>query len=119
MRSFLIPVLTALVLPVTGLVGCGSKDDQAQTAQQPAASSTTHAADSAAVVNVDWCIVSGETLGSMGDPVHYKYKDRDITFCCKNCVKDFEAEPIMYLARLDSAQAGLIEQPVEQEGHSQ
>lgn len=57
------------------------------------------------------CIVSGEDLGSMGDPVSYWYKqdgkpDREVRFCCSNCEGRFEADPAKYLAKLDAATAG-------------
>lgn len=57
------------------------------------------------------CVVSGDKLGEMGDPVKYTYKqpgkpDRVIEFCCKDCIKDFEKDPAKYLAQLDAATAG-------------
>jgi YHS domain-containing protein len=63
------------------------------------------------VYPIDWCIVSGEKLGEMGPAVEYNYNGRTIKFCCKNCVKIFEKEPARYLAKLDSAAAGLIKSP--------
>lgn len=59
---------------------------------------------------LDHCVVSGETLGEMGDPYVYTYKqpgqpDRTVKFCCKMCVKKFEKDPAKYLAELDAAQA--------------
>lgn len=38
------------------------------------------------------CLVSGEKLGAMGDPFVYQYKGREIKFCCKGCLKDFNKE---------------------------
>jgi YHS domain-containing protein len=64
---------------------------------------------------LDWCIVSGETLGEMGSPIPYTYKGRSLEFCCKNCIKKFENKPDYYMARLDSALAGQIQQPSEEE----
>ncbi len=57
------------------------------------------------------CVVSGDKLGEMGEPVSYTYKeagkpDRVIQFCCKDCIKDFEKEPAKYLAKLDAAASG-------------
>ena len=46
------------------------------------------------------CIVSGEKLGEMGDPHVFTYKGQEIKLCCKNCRKDFDAEPAKYLAKL-------------------
>lgn|SRR5690242_6459427 len=51
------------------------------------------------------CIVSGDKLGEMGDPYVYKYKDREIKFCCKNCVKDFQKAPAKYLKKIEAAEA--------------
>ena len=55
------------------------------------------------------CIVSEDKLGGdMGKPVDFIYRvegkpDRLITFCCKDCVKDFNKEPEKYLKVLDEA----------------
>ncbi len=46
------------------------------------------------------CLVSGNTLGSMGDPVTKVYDGQEIKFCCKPCVKKFEANQAKYLAKL-------------------
>src|SRR6476469_556868 len=51
------------------------------------------------------CIVSGEKLGEMGKPVVEKYKDREIRFCCKSCIKDFKKEPDKYVKMIDEAEA--------------
>jgi len=51
------------------------------------------------------CVVSGEKLGEMGAPYVYKYQDREIKFCCKDCVKDFEKEPAKYIKKLEEAEA--------------
>ena len=51
------------------------------------------------------CIVSGEKLGEMGKPVVEKYKDREIKFCCKSCIKDFKKEPDKYVKMIDEAEA--------------
>lgn len=57
------------------------------------------------------CVVSGDKLGEMGDPVKYTYRqpgqpDRVVEFCCKDCIADFEKDPAKYLAQLDAAAAG-------------
>ncbi|MBI4586507.1 MAG: hypothetical protein HY717_21055 [Planctomycetes bacterium] len=53
------------------------------------------------------CVVSGKELGAMGEPYIHKYKDKDqereVRFCCKDCLKDFEADPAKFLAKLDEA----------------
>ena len=52
------------------------------------------------------CVVSGETLGEMGDAYIYKHKGQEIRFCCKGCKKDFLKEPEKYMAKLKKAKAG-------------
>lgn len=46
------------------------------------------------------CLVSGNELGSMGKVVVKSYQGQEIKFCCKPCVKKFEANPGKYLAKL-------------------
>ena len=54
------------------------------------------------------CLVSGESLGSMGEAFGYVHKeagkpDRVVFFCCDGCVDDFKKEPAKFLAKLDDA----------------
>jgi YHS domain-containing protein len=51
------------------------------------------------------CIVSGDKLGEMGDPFVYAYKGREIKFCCKGCLKDFNKEPAKYIKKIEEAEA--------------
>jgi YHS domain-containing protein len=49
--------------------------------------------------------VSGDKLGEMGDPYVYEYKGREIKFCCKGCLKDFNKEPEKYIKKIEEAEA--------------
>jgi hypothetical protein len=49
------------------------------------------------------CIVSGEKLGGMGDPVVVTYKQQEFKLCCKGCVKPFNKDPEKYLKKLEDA----------------
>ena len=51
------------------------------------------------------CVVSGDKLGEMGDPYVYEYKGREIKFCCKSCVKDFNKEPAKYIKKIEEEEA--------------
>jgi len=51
------------------------------------------------------CVVSGEKLGEMGDPFVYAYEGREIKFCCKGCLKDFNKEPDKYIKMIEEAEA--------------
>ena len=48
------------------------------------------------------CLVSGEALGSMGEPTVMTYKGKEIKLCCSDCVDGFNKEPEKYLAALKS-----------------
>ena len=50
------------------------------------------------------CVVSGEKLGSMGDPLVLVFGGQQIKLCCKNCVPDFKKEPAKYVAKLTATQ---------------
>jgi YHS domain-containing protein len=52
---------------------------------------------------IDYCLVSGEKLGGMGDPVVYKHEGREIRFCCPACIETFKKNPAPFLAQLDQA----------------
>jgi len=49
-------------------------------------------------------VVSGEKLNEMGAPVVINYKGIEVHFCCNSCVKKFNANPDLYLAKLKAAQ---------------
>jgi YHS domain-containing protein len=49
------------------------------------------------------CVVSDEKLGAMGKPVSLNYEGREVQFCCKSCIKDFNKNPKKFIAKLDDA----------------
>jgi YHS domain-containing protein len=49
---------------------------------------------------LETCVVSGEKLGSMGDPIDYLYGTKLVRFCCKGCVGRFQKDPQKALAKL-------------------
>lgn len=49
---------------------------------------------------LDTCIVTGNKLGSMGDPVSFVHNGQEIKLCCQPCMKRFKANPEKYLAKL-------------------
>lgn len=49
---------------------------------------------------LDTCIVTGNALGSMGDPITKVYDGQEVKFCCKPCVEEFEADPSAFLKQL-------------------
>jgi len=56
-----------------------------------------------AVYPLKTCVVGGESLGSMGDPVEFVHEGRLVQFCCEGCIDDFKKDSTKYLAKLDQA----------------
>lgn len=116
------PLLLTAGLLAFGLTvaGCGASEQQPATQTQQTQTAQTPAPATEAVADIypiDWCIVSGEKLGSMGDPIPYTYKGRTVQLCCKGCIKAFDKTPDAFLARYDSAAAGLIMPPGDEHEH--
>jgi len=49
---------------------------------------------------VDTGIVTGNVLGSMGDPVNFVHEKQEIKVCCKPCEEKFRKNPGKYLPKL-------------------
>jgi YHS domain-containing protein len=49
------------------------------------------------------CVVSGEELGSMGDPIDFVHEGRLVRFCCSMCEEPFAKDPAKYLTMVDVA----------------
>lgn len=47
-----------------------------------------------------YCPVTDNELGSMGKVVTKVYDGQEVKFCCKPCVKKFEANPGKYLPKV-------------------
>jgi hypothetical protein len=45
------------------------------------------------------CVVTGNTLGSMGDPVSVMHNGKTVKLCCRPCIKKFKADPEKYLEK--------------------
>ncbi|MBI5434127.1 MAG: hypothetical protein HZA52_14940 [Planctomycetes bacterium] len=79
-----------------GCIGKFGKDPKKFLAQLDAAVvEKQHAAYSA-----ETCVVSGEKLGAMGEPIEYVVGNRLVRLCCKGCVGKFEKDPLAHLAKL-------------------
>lgn len=52
-------------------------------------------------VPVTTCVVSGEKLGEMGNPVIFQYEGQEIRLCCERCKERFDKNPAKYLTKLN------------------
>ena len=91
--SSLLPSLLAL-LSFT-LASCSK--EESEPAGGGSETVSTETADSYPLTT---CVVSGEELGGMGEPVEYDHNGTLVKFCCKNCIPKFEADPEKYMAKL-------------------
>lgn len=55
---------------------------------------------------LDTCVVSGESLGSMGEPVDYFVEGELVRLCCDQCIDQVKEEPQKFLAKVAEASAG-------------
>jgi len=53
---------------------------------------------------LNYCLVSGDKIGEMGEPVKLVYKGQEFKFCCKDCVKDFNKDPDKFMQKLAEAE---------------
>jgi hypothetical protein len=54
---------------------------------------------------LDTCVVSGEKLGSMGEPIDYLYGTRLYRLCCGGCKKAIAKDPAAMWAKVEAARA--------------
>lgn len=108
-KELALTLFTALGL--IALAGCGdghdhSKHDHgAAPAKAPdAASAPAAPADpNAKPYPLKTCVVSGEELGKMGEPMRFTYKGQEIKLCCKDCEKKFHADADKFLEKITAA----------------
>ena len=85
MKSNLL-LVTLFALPLA-FASCSNKEDAA----------SNGASDGYPLKN---CVVSGEPLGSMGDPYVLEHEGTTVKFCCKACLPKFNKDPDTYVAKI-------------------
>ena len=109
-----VAILVAAVLAALALAGCGAKEtvvikvDTSATpvvppAAAPAAAPAAPPAAPKGAYPLTTCVVSGEKLGEMGDPVVVTRDGVEIHLCCKNCIKELDADPKKFEAMVTAA----------------
>lgn len=91
MKSIILPAAFGLVF---GLASCQTTQPE-QTADAPVAS-----VPSVKPYPLTTCLVTDEDLDSMGGAVTRVHNGQEVKFCCKSCVRKFEADSDKYLAKL-------------------
>lgn len=90
---------TILLLSPLAFISCNKETAEVVESDAPAAEET------AAVkpYPLDVCIVSGEKLGSMGEPITMVHEGQEIKFCCDSCPPKFNEDPEKHLGQLETA----------------
>jgi len=94
-------MVSLFVIPgLVAFIGCGKAPDPgAPLPKAPAAVGEANAKP----YPLKTCVVSGEELGKMGEPLRFIFKGQEIKLCCKGCDKDFQKDPDRYLQKIASA----------------
>ena len=120
MSLHLCRLLAVCVVLSLSLAGCEKKPaastESAETQSKPGETAEATDADedtsasTAKAYPLTVCIVAGEPLGSMGDPVRYVYEGQEYRFCCEGCIDEFKQSPEKYVAVLyDKVNKGQVD----------
>lgn len=82
-------ILGIAAMTALAFAGCNEENDHE--------GHSDHAGHSAAQTV---CPVSGEALGSMGEPIVVAHEGKEVKLCCKSCLKDFNADPATYTSKV-------------------
>lgn len=80
------------------LAVAGTEPGQKQAETAPKAQSAQRSGDP---YTLGACPISGKKLGAMGDAIVKVYDGREVRFCCKMCIKKFEADPAAGFEKID------------------
>lgn len=83
-------------------ISCTKQESTTTGTDTPAVSTESTAAKP---YPLDICLVSGEKLGSMGDPVVIVHEGQEIKFCCDSCLPKFKENPEKYLSQHETKAA--------------
>ena len=89
------------------MAGCGQSDNPAPSAgtdeSAPPTAVETEKVPAANEVDpypLSNCIVSGESLADLGEPVVIDHEGREVRFCCNDCVDSFKRNPSRFLEKM-------------------
>ena len=98
LKLLLLPIVTAFTIFLTG---CGGEEDPHHDHDgHDHSAATDESAAGDAGYPLTTCVVSGESLGSMGIPVKVVHDGTTVKLCCKSCIDDFNATPEVFVDKL-------------------
>ena len=89
-------LLCLAAVAVLSWTGCGKEEAPMKGSTPPVKPADT----AAKAYPLKTCVVSGEELGKMGEPVRIVHEGQEIKFCCKSCEPEFKKDPAKFLAKL-------------------
>jgi YHS domain-containing protein len=105
-----IPTALLAAAACLGLAGCGDGPDISGAAPVAAPKIARDVLGKANAVHgaypLDTCVVSGEKLGTMGEPFVFMHEGQEVRLCCPKCRKEFDSDPAKYLAKIEEAKKG-------------
>ena len=104
MKSTIFPVGSLAAAFTLTLSSCG--DDQSSAGAS--ANTGPPAGENTTTYALDVCVVSGEKLGSMGNPHVITHEGTEVRFCCKQCLPEFNTAPDKYVAMLKAGKPGSL-----------
>lgn len=93
-----------LLIPAFALGLAGCSDESATTNTDPPAQAEPATAEADYPLEV--CVVSGEKLGSMGDPIEVTVQDHTFKLCCASCEDELRENPDKFIKVLEEAKQG-------------
>ncbi len=86
-------VFTTILTTPFLFLSCSQKETEQTSKKQDITNSITP-------YPLEICLVSGEKLGSMGDPYIINYEGQEIKFCCAGCEPKFNKNPSKFLTQI-------------------
>lgn len=88
------PTITIIASAIAfSLASCGEKTSTESPSNQA----------TAAEYPLTTCVVSGEKLGSMGEPVVVEHNGTKVKLCCDQCIDKFNSDPAKYAKMVTDA----------------
>lgn len=104
---------------IAGFIGCSEEAENSAITQPdtPAKTVPEVATEDTTAYPIDYCVVSGEKLGSMGDVIKVEVEGHTVMLCCQMCKSKLLDAPEGYLAILDAAATGEAQAPEADSSH--
>ncbi len=94
------------VIVMSAMLGCSDEQEAVEldvTQESAVAKAVAESKPMADGYPIDYCVISNEKLGEMGEPTSITVEGRVVKLCCASCEAAVREDPAKYLAMLDQA----------------